>query len=105
MDLDLSSEITEIVQSELGSDATLTTASPSGSSSVRGLLDRNYSPQGIGDDVDWSSYEFVFRGLATDFTNAKQNDTLIINGVTYTVEDKYTTIDGWAVMPLTVPNS
>lgn len=105
MDLDLSSEITEIVRGEVGSDATLTTASPSGSSSVRLLLDRSYAPQGVGDDVNWSSYEFVARGLATDFTNAKQNDTLLIDGVTYTIEDKYVNIDGWAIMPLTVPNS
>lgn len=105
MDLDLSTEITEILNSETGSDATLTTASPAGSASVRVLLDKNYVPKDIGDDVNWSAYEFVARGLAADFTNAKQNDTITCAGVAYNIEDKYETDDGWAVMPLTINNS
>lgn len=104
MDLNLTNEITEIVNSEIGSDATLTTASPSGSSSVRGVFSKSYAPVGIADDVDWSAYEFLFKGLESDFTNAQQNDTLLIDSVTYTIEDKYTTIDGWAYMPLMIDN-
>lgn len=105
MDLDLGSEITEIVNSEIGSDVVLTTASPSGVANVRGLLDRSYAPQDIGDDVNWSSYDFVLRGLAEDYTNAKQNDSVLIAGVTYNIEDKYVTIENWAVMPLTINNT
>lgn len=104
MDLDLTSEITEILNSELASDATLTTASPAGSASVRIFFDKSYAPKDIGEDVDWSGYNFFARGLAATFTDAKQNDSLLIGGVTYNIEDKYETEEGWCVMPLTINN-
>lgn len=104
MDLDLSAEITEIVNGETGTDATLTTASPSGSAELRVIFNQDYSPADVGADVDWSAYTFLAKGLATDFTNAKQNDTLAVGGVDYNIEDKYETDDGWAYMPLTINN-
>lgn len=105
MDLDLTSEITEIINSETGSDAVLTTASPAGTANIRVLLEQSYNPKGIGDDVDWSGYQFFARGLAENLVNAKQNDSLEIAGVEYNIEDKYETIDGWCVLPLTINNS
>lgn len=104
MDLDLSSEITEIVNSEIGEDATLTTASPAGSTEVRIIFDKDYDPADLGSEVDWSAYSYVAKGLATDFTNAKQNDSLTINGTAYNIEDKYETDEGWAFLPLTINN-
>lgn len=104
MDLDLTAEITEILNSEMGSDATLTTASPAGSASVRVMFNKDYIPKNVGDDVNWSAYDCYARGLADTFTNAKQNDSLLIDGVTYNIEDKYETDEGWAVMPLTINN-
>lgn len=104
MDLDLSSEITEILNSEIGTDATLTTASPSGTADVRVIFTKDYEPTDVGDTVKWSSYTFMAKGLATDFTDAKQNDTLEIGGVGYNIEDKYESDDGWVYMPLTIDN-
>lgn len=104
MDLDLSAEITEIVNSETGTDATLTTASPSGTADVRVIFTKDYSPADVGADVDWSAYTFLAKGLKSDFTDAKQNDSLTIGGVDYNIEDKYETDDGWAYMPLSINN-
>lgn len=104
MDLSLSSEITEILESEIGSDATLTTASPAGSAELRVIFTKNYEPTEVSPDIDWSSYAFMAKGLASEFTDAKQNDTLAIGGVDYKIEDKYETDDGWAYMPLTISN-
>lgn len=104
MDLDLTDEITEIVNGETGVDMVLTTASPAGTAAVRGLFYKNYVPKDIGENVDWSAYAFTVRGLAATFTNAKQNDTLTIAGVDYNIEDKYETDEGWCVLPLTINN-
>ena len=104
MDLDLSAEIIEILESEIGSDATLTTASPSGSAEVRIIFNKEFDPIDVGSDVNWSSYNFMAKGLIADFTDAKQNDTLAVAGVDYNIEDKYETDDGWMMMPLTIDN-
>jgi len=104
MDLDLSSEITEILNSEVGSNATLTTASPPGTVDVRVIFTKDYSPTDVGSDVDWSSYAFMAKGLASEFTDAKQNDTLAVGGVDYNIEEKYETDDGWCYLPLTIDN-
>jgi hypothetical protein len=104
MDLDLSSEITEILNSEIGTNATLTTASPSGTADVRVIFTKDYDPTDVGDTVKWSSYSFMAKGLPSDFTDAKQNDTLAVGGVDYNIEDKYETDDGWVYLPLTTSN-
>ena len=104
MDLDLSSEITEILNSEIGTNATLTTASPSGTADVRVIFTKDYDPTDVGDTVKWSSYTFMAKGLKSDFTDAAQNDTLAVGGVDYNIEDKYETDDGWVYLPLTTSN-
>ena len=105
MDLDLTDEINEILDSEIGSDATLTTASPSGVSSVRVIFTKSYLPVDVADKVNWSGYDIIARGLAENFVNAKQDDTLLVGSVTYRIEDTYETNDGWIYLSLTVPNS
>lgn len=104
MGLLTTAELTEIVNGEDGIDGTLTTASPAGTASVRLLFRKNFFEKDIGDDVGWSGYEFKALGVPETFTNAKQNDTILINGVTYNIRDKYETDDGWCVLPLMINN-
>jgi len=104
MDADFDSEITQILNEIIGSDATFTTASPAGSFEDRVIFDQDYEPTEVSPGIDWSSYRFIIKGKASNLTDVKQNDSVVIDGIEYNIEDKYESKDGWAYMPLTISN-
>jgi len=104
MDADFSSEIGQITSEIFGNDATFTTASPVGSFEERVIFDQDYEPTEVSPGIDWSSYRFMIKGKASNLTNVKQNDSVVIDGIEYNIEDKYESKDGWAYMPLSINN-
>lgn len=100
MDLDLSAEANEIVESEIGVDAILETATPDESKSIRVVFHKEYSTE---ENIDYQeeAYQYWVECKAVDVTNAVQNDTIIISNVEYNIESIELAQAGWTVLRLT----
>ena len=99
MDLDLSSEVDEIINSEIGSDAILVTASPSETKTIRVIFHTQFS---LGDEMDtqYPVYEHWADCKTSDVTNAAQNDKLTVAGTEYNIEYPEPVDGSWTILRL-----
>jgi len=100
MDLDLSAEANEIVESEIGIDAILNTASPAEETNIRVVFHKEYSTE---ENLDYEeeAYQLWVECKASDVTNAAQNDTITISSIEYNIESVELAQSGWTILRLT----
>lgn len=100
MDLDFSNDVSEIINSEIGNDAILTTASPSAVTNIRVVFHKEYSVEENFDSAE-EAYQLWCECKATDVTGAAQNDTITINSTDYNIESVELSETGWTILRLT----
>lgn len=85
MDISFANEVEEINNGQFGIDATISIASTSTNKVIRGIFHEQFS---LEEDFDSAqeAYEAWFECATADITGTAQNDTIIINSVTYTIE-------------------
>lgn len=102
--MDLSLPIDDFLNSEFGSAATLTTASPSGSSSIRCIFYNPYAANRVS-EIEIEGSRPYADCKATDVTNAAQDDTLTESSIVYTIDEIQPEDDGWTRLILFKANT
>ena len=100
MDLDLSAEALEIINSEIGINAILETATPSEVTNIRVIFHKEYSVEDNFESVE-EAFQLWVECKASDVTNALQDDTITINGIEYNIESVEPSQGGWTILRLT----
>lgn len=100
MDLDFTSEVNEIINSEIGDDAILIITSTGEVKTIRVVFHKEYSVEDNFDSVE-EAYQLWCECKTSDVTDAAQNDTITINSVDYNVESVELSEGGWTILRLT----
>lgn len=103
MDLSFTSEVDEIINSEIGNDAILITATPAETKSIRVVFHTQFSVGGDY-DVETPIYEHWADCKTSDVSNAVKNDSLTVGGVAYNIEYPEVQDGSWTILRLSVPN-
>lgn len=101
MDLDLSAEVKEINNSEVGEDLILQTTSPAEIKTIRGVFHQQYSQDESFDGAE-EAYEYWVECGAADVINARQNDSITRLGVVYNIETRELMQSAFTILRLTV---
>ena len=100
MDQDFTTEITEVINSPIGCNAVVKTAS-SGSKNIRVVFHNSYITNRV-TDIEWEGSEPYVDCLGTDVEHVVQNDTILIKNVEYRIEVPQPLDDGWTRLILSV---
>lgn len=99
MDLNLINEIDEILSSEIGDDAILTTSSPEEVKQIRVVFHKEFSVE-TDMETQWEAYQVFAECKSADVIFAQQDDTITINSKTYKIKYIELTESGWTILRL-----